>query len=97
MTYQPQLKPNCPFPFPESAKELGHQNCHIQKRFLSKLIWKKTLQTFFFYIFCLDVKFENLTVRLYVLIISSMLAKFQEDQRLIAIKSMTCLNIKFLW
>jgi len=47
MTYQPQLKPNRPFPFPESAKELGHQNCHIQKRFLSKLVWKKTFKLFF--------------------------------------------------
>ena len=33
------------------------------------------------YIFILSVKFENLTVGLYVLIISFILAKFQEDQR----------------
>ena len=32
----------------------------------------------FFHIFLLDVNFENLTIRLYVLIISSILAKFQE-------------------
>ena len=34
----------------------------------------------FFFIILLDMNFESLTVKLHVLIISSMLAKFQEDQ-----------------
>ena len=37
------------------------------------------------YIFILSVKFENLTIRFNVLIISFMLAKFQKDQRSIAV------------
>ena len=41
----------------------------------------------FLYIFLLDVNFENLPVILYVLIISFMLAKFQEDQIQIVILS----------
>ena len=49
------------------------------------------------YIFLLGVNFENLIVGLYVLIISSMLAKFQENQILIAMSSIKCLNFKFLW
>ena len=42
------------------------------------------------YIFILSVKFENLTIGLHVLIISFMLAKFQKDQRSIAISSNKC-------
>ena len=42
------------------------------------------------YIFILNVKFENLTVGLHVLIISFMLAKFQEDQILIVMSSNKC-------
>ena len=42
------------------------------------------------YIFILSVKFENLTVGLHVLIISFMLAKFQEDQRSIAMSLNKC-------
>ena len=42
------------------------------------------------YIFILSVKFENLTIGLHVLIISFMLAKFQEDQRSIAMSSNKC-------
>ena len=49
------------------------------------------------YIFWLDVNFENLTIRLYVLIISFTLAKFQENHKLIAMLPKTCLNFKFLW
>ena len=49
------------------------------------------------YIFILSVNFENLTVRLHVLITSLMLTKFQENQRLIAISSNKCYNIKFLY
>ena len=43
------------------------------------------------YIFLLDVNFENLTIELHILIISSMLVKFQEDK-----KSITMLSIKYL-
>ena len=42
------------------------------------------------YIFILNVKFENLTVGLHVLIISFMLAKFQEDQISIVMSSNKC-------
>ena len=49
------------------------------------------------YILRLYVNFENLTIELHVLIISFILAKFQKDQRLIAMLSMTCFNFKFLW
>ena len=44
----------------------------------------------------LGVNFENLTVRLHVLIVPSMFEKFQEDQILIAMSSIKCLNFKFL-
>ena len=47
------------------------------------------------YISILSVKFENLTVGLHVLIISFMLAKFQEDQRSIVMLSIKWLNYKF--
>ena len=53
---------------------------------------KKILKIFFF---LLDVNFENLIVELYVLIISSMIAKFQENQRSIVILSIKYLNFKF--
>ena len=53
---------------------------------------KKILKIFFF---LLDVNFENLIVELYVLIISSMIANFQEDQRSIVILSIKYLNFKF--
>ena len=53
---------------------------------------KKSLKSFFF---LLDVNFENLIVELYVLIISSMIANFQEDQRSIVILSIKYLNFKF--
>ena len=46
--------------------------------------------------FLLVVNFENLTVELHVLIISSMIAKFQENQKSVAILSIKCLNFKFL-
>ena len=47
-------------------------------------------------IFLLDVNFENLNIVLHVIIISFILAKFQEDQRAIAILSIKCLNLQFL-
>ena len=47
------------------------------------------------YIFLLDVNFENLTVKLHLLIISSMLVKFQEDKKLITILSTKYLNSSF--
>ena len=49
------------------------------------------------YIFVLNVNFENLTVRLYILITSLMLTKFQENQILIAMSSNKCYNINFLY
>ena len=42
------------------------------------------------YIFILSVKFENLTVGLYVVIVSFILAQFQKDQRSIALSSNKC-------
>ena len=47
-------------------------------------------------IFILSVNFENLTVRLHVLITSLMLTEFQKNQRSIAISSNKCYNLKFL-
>ena len=49
------------------------------------------------YIFILSVNFENLTVRLHVLITSLMLTKFQENQRSITMSSNKYYNIKFLY
>ena len=49
------------------------------------------------YISILSVNFENLTVRLYVLIIFFIHVKFQEDQKSIVISSNICKNFKFLW
>ena len=51
------------------------------------------------FIFLLDVNFENLTVWLNVLIISSIFAKFQNDKKLIAMSfiKIKILNFKFLW
>ena len=48
------------------------------------------------YIFILSVNFENLTIRLHVLITSLILTKFQENQRSIAMLSNKCYNSKFL-
>ena len=50
----------------------------------------------FSYIFLLDVNCETLTIGLLVFIISSMLTKFQEDQRSITMSSIKWLNFKFL-
>ena len=55
------------------------RNCQ-SKSYLNKV----SLQILQTYIFILHVNFENLTLGLNVLIISFMLAKFQEDQRSIA-------------
>ena len=43
------------------------------------------------------MNFENLTIRLYNLTIFSILAKFQEDQKLITMLIFKCLNFKFLF
>ena len=48
------------------------------------------------YIFTLSVNFENLTIRLHVLITFLMLTKFQEYQRSIAMSFNKCYNFKFL-
>ena len=47
------------------------------------------------YIFILSVNFENLTIRLHVLVTSLILTKFQENQRSIAMLSNKCYNFKF--
>ena len=46
--------------------------------------------------FLLDVNFDKSTIKLNFLILFSILAKFQEDQRSIATLSIECLNFKFL-
>ena len=43
----------------------------------------------------MSVNFENLTVRLHVLITFKILTKFQENQRSIAMSSSKCYNFKF--
>ena len=63
-------------------------------------LWKKFLSPYpsnSSSIFLLDVNFENLTIGLNVFIISSMLTKFQEDQRLIVMSLIKCLIFKFLF
>ena len=55
------------------------------------------LQTLNIYIYIYNMNFKNLTVGLHVLIIFFVLTKFQEDKKLIAMLSITCLNFKFLW
>ena len=47
-------------------------------------------------IFLLGVNFENITLGLHVLITSSTLAKFKENQKSIAMSLVKCLNFKFL-
>ena len=56
-----------------------------------------SLQKFFklLFIFLLDANLENLIIILHVFIISSMLVKFQVNQRSIALSSIKCLNFKF--
>ena len=41
------------------------------------------------------MNFENLTVRLHILITSLMLTKFQKNQKSIAMSSSKCYNFKF--
>ena len=48
------------------------------------------------YIFLSNVNFKKINIRLYFLIISSMLVKFQEDYRLLAMLLIKYLNFKFL-
>ena len=48
------------------------------------------------YIFILSVNFENLIIRLHILIISLILTKFQENQKSIVMSSNKCYNFKFL-
>ena len=48
-----------------------------------------------FYIFFIGCEFKNLTIGLYVLIISFMLANFQENQRPITMSSIECLISSF--
>ena len=48
------------------------------------------------YIFILSVNFENLIIRLHVLITSLILTKFKENQISITMSSNKCYNFKFL-
>ena len=48
-------------------------------------------------IFLLYVNFDKSTIELLFLLITSILAKFLEDQRLILMSSIKCLNFKFLY
>ena len=71
---------------------------------VEKIIWNKvSLKTSLegsptnsSYIFIVSVNFENLTVRLHVLITFKILTKFQENQRSIAMSSNKYYNFKFL-
>ena len=61
--------------------------------FLNKISFKTSLErklSNLSYIFILIVNFENLTIKLHVFIISFILAKYQEDQRSIAMLSNKC-------
>ena len=61
--------------------------------FLNKISFKTSLErklSNLSYIFILSVNFENLTIELHVFIISFILAKYQEDQRSIAMLSNKC-------
>ena len=71
------------------------------KYFFSFLFYIKNLRirfsyNFTQYIYLLDVNFGKSTIVLYFLLISSILAKFLEDQRSIVMSSINCLNCKFL-
>ena len=52
--------------------------------------------TTLFNIFLLDVNFDKSTIGLHFLLIFSILTKFLEDQKLIAMSSIKYLNFKFL-
>ena len=65
---------------------------------MNKVFLQTTLErnlTNLSYIFILSVNFENLTVKLHVLITSLMLTKFQENQISVAMSSNKCYNFKF--
>ena len=47
-------------------------------------------------IFLLKMNFDKFTIGLHLLLISSMLAKFLENQNLIVMPLINCLNCKFL-
>ena len=67
-------------------KKIGESRVFwVNKVFLQTSLEKNS--TNFSYISILNVNFENLTIRLHILIIFFMLAKFQENQRSISISS----------
>ena len=47
------------------------------------------------FFFLLDVNFDKFTIRLHFFLISSILAKFQENQRVITMLSIKYLNFEF--
>ena len=67
-------------------------------KFDSKLSCRLRL-LFYLIIFQLDINFDKSAIRLHFLLISSMLTKFQENQRSIVMSSIKCLNFEFffLW
>ena len=67
----------------------------LLKNFGNKLRCKLIVQLHSIF-FLLDVNFDKFTIELHFLLISSILAKFQEDQRSIAMSSIKCLNFEFL-
>ena len=71
-----------------------------QKGYIKVKLMKTMIRIRFGYdllnIFLLDMNFDKSTVELHFLFISSMLAKFQKDQKSIAMLSIKCLNFKFL-
>ena len=53
---------------------------------------------YIFFFLLLDVNFDKSTIGLpFFFLVSSILAKFQEDQRLIAMSSIKCSNFEFLF
>ena len=55
-------------------------------KFLSKLIWKDTLQTFL-YIYFFSMNFENLTIEFYIPYVLNMHIKFRSNWILFTIRS----------
>ena len=83
-----RLHPTGPVIVRESSKWCTIGDYELNKIFLQTSL-ERNLSNLS-YIFILNVKFENLTIGLHVLIISFMLAKFQEDQKSITMSSNKC-------
>ena len=66
-------------------------------KFDSKLDCRLKPQLYLIYIFLLDVNCEKFTIGLYFFLISSILAKFQENKKSIVLSSIKSLNFEFLY